>query len=107
MADKFGKQNIPLNAFEENKLLVDSLRSGFLKYLRKEGPYAYCKLAKEIITRNDKSLESMYNIPGDEVKGIIESVFGLEYNFQDTIDSFLENCKRIPGYRLIEPEKKS
>lgn len=107
MADKFGKQNIPLNAYEETKLLSDDIRSRFLKYLRKEGSYSYCKLAEEILRRNDKNIEHIYGLAAGEVRGIINSVFELEYSFQDTIESFLAKAKQIPAYTLVKPEKKS
>lgn len=66
--------------------------------VRNMSAYNYCMMAMKIKSMPDEYNIKNHGIATSEAWKIANSVFGESIVFQDTIESFLENVKNIPGY---------
>lgn len=84
------------------------LRKALTSYLRKNGPYAFCMMRKEILSKDDLYIHAhYYKATREELKGVIEEVFGKEYGYAQTVEQFLEDVKTITAYGIPKQIKKT
>jgi len=89
----------------KDKATLAKLQKQFLGYLRKEGPYKFGVLFREIMSKDEIYLEKTYGVDGHYLEGVIEGVFGHEYGYQMTIEEFMTATKQRPGFILVKPSK--
>lgn len=82
-----------------------SLQKQFLSYLRREGPYNYGQLVREIEKKPEAYIKKTYDYEPKPLRDVLEGVFGNEFGFQMTIEEYLEKVRVNPNFGLRKPGK--
>lgn len=94
---------VPDQDIKTRKRSFRSLRSRLESYLKKNGPYAFCKCVQSLSA--NKSECEKFGVTQVEARGAGEDIFGSHVGFTDNIDSFLKKIKERPGYKMPVFEK--
>lgn len=94
----------PDEELKEKKPTFKGLRRRYEAYLRKNGPYAFCK-AVETLSANKAECEK-FKVTPKEAYTVGNEVFSESVAFTETIKTFLKKVKEVPGFQLPKFEFK-
>ncbi len=96
----------PDKEIKEKKSGHRSLHYQFASQLHSQGFYEFAKSCDTALQAPSDYIINTYKVQDQvELKGIMESVFGDAWAYQETIYSYLDKVKNIPGYGMAPIEK--
>lgn len=83
---------------------ANSLKARIGRVLEKEGLYNFAKLAEEALVHEDNWIKQKYGVPKEELRGILNEVFGEATNYSYNIEDYLTKVREVPNDKLWTKE---